>query len=472
MNKASILAFSLVALILRFLSMQGELWLDEVWAITTVLSKSSIQDIFNFTTFDGHASLYSLFYRLIGSTLPEITKSWWLYRLPSFIASLGSLWLFVKIADKRSSFFIFFLVSFSFLLNLYGTEARGYSLCIFFSLLSYYQLNQYLQKQKPVTVQLFFIAASSLTAFLFHPSAAIFYGSLVLWSLYDVRNNRKKVLALLCTHTLSLIVVFSIYFFYLAKLPSGDGPMRPYWQVLISLLSMTFGGAQFSKKASTLSNITTCSLALLVLALFISNLYRRYRQNDTRWLLYFLAVIVSPLSFLLIIRPEIFMIRYFLLSICCLYLCIAQELVALAKGSQKQLAGIVSLLFMVLNCGYLVDLVTVGRGQYVETIKYMLNQTRGQTVKVGGDRDFQTTTMLSFYTPHAFNSLKRQKNKNIQYIPRDTWESNSPDWVLSLTLDNYISPKKKLELHDTYLFKEEFSFTALSGWRWFVYRRE
>ena len=130
MNKASILAFSLVALILRFLSMQGELWLDEVWAITTVLSKSSIQDIFNFTTFDGHASLYSLFYRLIGSTLPEITKSWWLYRLPSFIASLGSLWLFVKIADKRSSFFIFFLVSFSFLLNLYGTEARGYSLCI------------------------------------------------------------------------------------------------------------------------------------------------------------------------------------------------------------------------------------------------------------------------------------------------------------------------------------------------------
>jgi hypothetical protein len=76
--------------------------------------------------------------------------NWPGYRIPSIAAGVGSVVLAGLIGLRRNApaaCFAMMLVAFSYVQILYSSEARGYAEVVFFSFLSYYALDKYLEKR-------------------------------------------------------------------------------------------------------------------------------------------------------------------------------------------------------------------------------------------------------------------------------------------------------------------------------------
>jgi len=107
------------------------------------------------------------------------------YRLPSVLASIGTIVLAGLIGLRQSRLegcIAVILTSWSYLLIHFGTEARGYSLVIFFALLAWYALQQFEEKRSWLWIIVFWGAV--VLGFLAHLEFAICFAALVAWALW------------------------------------------------------------------------------------------------------------------------------------------------------------------------------------------------------------------------------------------------------------------------------------------------
>lgn len=119
-----------VGAVVRVFAAQNDLWFDEVWTLELLRERvHSFGDVFlNFKHSNNH-HLCSLWMWLVGQN-----ASGPIYRLPSVLASIGTVALAGFIGIRRSCLegcIAVTLTSWSYLLVHFGTEARGYSLAIF-----------------------------------------------------------------------------------------------------------------------------------------------------------------------------------------------------------------------------------------------------------------------------------------------------------------------------------------------------
>ena len=135
-----------ICIVVRVFAAHNDLWFDEVWTLQLLRERvHSFGDVFSNLKHSNNHHLYSLWMWVVGQNGSAL-----LYRLPSVLASIGTIVLAGLIGAHRSrlaGFVAVILTSWSYLLIHFGTEARGYSLAIFFALLAWYALQQFEEKR-------------------------------------------------------------------------------------------------------------------------------------------------------------------------------------------------------------------------------------------------------------------------------------------------------------------------------------
>src|SRR5436190_23334116 len=153
---------------------------------TSGISRKTVGEVFTNLKHSNNHHLCSLWMWLVGQNASALV-----YRLPSVLASIGTIVLAGLIGLRQSRLegcIAVILTSWSYLLIHFGTEARGYSLAIFFALLAWYALQQFEERRSWTWVSVFWLAV--VLGFLAHLEFAICFAGLVVWLLWRFTRNR------------------------------------------------------------------------------------------------------------------------------------------------------------------------------------------------------------------------------------------------------------------------------------------
>lgn len=207
MKKSSIFYVLIIATIVRLLSINQSLWLDET--TTALTTQMSVQTFFNsFLVQDFHPPLYYLLLKgwafVFGTS--EISL-----RIPSVVFAVLTIYVIYKIGLllKRPVAAISgsLLVSLSGLHIYYSQEARMYSLAaLFVSLFLYFSLQFFIRKQR---IHLFQMSLISILIFLTDYVAMFIVPSVIVLLLMS-RSHRKQMRWLFAAY-IPFIVVFALF---------------------------------------------------------------------------------------------------------------------------------------------------------------------------------------------------------------------------------------------------------------------
>lgn len=464
--KRSFLPFAVAPLVffgllVRFAGAGGELWLDEIFSLRLAESFASPAAIFrNFS--DNNHYLNSLYLFAIGSGAEPLV-----YRALSLVFSILALALAVGMhfqKGREEGFIAAVLFSLSYVLVLYGTEARGYSAMLFFSLLSFALAKRYSQQPSAVTAGLFFL--SSLGGLLSHFTFLHCYVALLGWHVIQLVRRKLSFLDAWMLHLGPLFVAALLVVTRVSKLEVAGGPQGSRLEVLVNAIVVPYGGFELSAFA------VEQSLAMLVLAILIggalvAELIAQVREGrDDAWF-FVLIVFLAPVCLLLVFSPEVFVLRYVLVSICFGYFVAVSALARLhRRGAAATLlsAGLVSL-YIVGNGLMLQELAYFGRGQYREALEFIARHSEENVIAVGGDQDFRNGLLVSFYGD-TLSSGQRTRYANGQ-VP------NAPEveWLLFETQDQRQSAAE-IEQTEGLAYLATFESAPLSGTRWFVFCKQ
>src|SRR5262245_50252827 len=178
-----------IGIVVRVFAAHNDLWFDEVWSLELLRERvHSFADVFTNVKHSNNHHLCSLWMWLVGQNASAMV-----YRLPSVLASIGTIVVAGLIGLRQSRFvgsIAVILTSWSYLLIHFGTEARGYSMVIFFALLAWYALQQFEEHRSWIWIVLFWSAV--VLGFLAHLEFAVCLAGLVVWSLWRLMRKRSR----------------------------------------------------------------------------------------------------------------------------------------------------------------------------------------------------------------------------------------------------------------------------------------
>lgn len=450
--------------LLRFLASLDDFYIDEIWSFYFAKQLKSPLDVFKLNHDNNHIlnTLY-LYFTGDGPRYLFGRPTFFVFRLLSLIAGIVSLVLVWLIASKRSrveALIAVFLLGLSYPIVIYASEARGYSVAIMFALLAFMSTQAYIEKRKLVFIPLFW--ASSILSFLSHSSFIYIYGSIFVWTALIML--KKEGLAGLKNifgyHFAPAVFTLIYYLFFLKGMVYGGGEVVTPWKEVLHTAAMFTGmpGDGFFGFAA---------LAVL-LTLSVIGLVSFWRINEGESIFYVFGVFIIPAMIVILMKPEFLYFRYFLICFPFLYLLSAHTLSLLFNrpGWGKIVLIVVLLLFSVLNSKGIWDLITLGRGHYSEAIEDMISESPDKEVLVGSDHDFRNGMIIGFYSEYF-------KDKRIIYLDNERRKEVTPDFLLAHNVNrNYVPPAYIFENGFRYKMAKSYEFAGVSGWRWFVYKRD
>lgn len=209
------------AAIIRFISLNQSLWLDE--ATTALVSKMPLGDIFTkFLPGDFHPPFY---YILMKGWVSIFGSSEIFLRIPSVIFGLGLVYFIYlitkKLFGKKASFISSLLAATSGLLIYYSQEARMYMLAALLVALAFYYFIE--KKWVIFSIVLVLIGLTDYVALFVLPVFLIFSG-----------KDFKKVIKSL----IPLVIVFALWsFIFVKQLLGGFGVEKSAWWGILGTLS-------------------------------------------------------------------------------------------------------------------------------------------------------------------------------------------------------------------------------------------
>src|SRR5215831_3574108 len=268
-----------VGVIVRVFAAHNDLWFDEVWSLQLVRERvHSFADVFTNIKHSNNHHLCSLWMWLVGQNASALV-----YRLPSVLASIGTIVLAGLIGLRRSRLegcIAVILTSWSYLLIHFGTEARGYSLAIFFALLAWYALQQFEERRSRAWMIVFWSAV--VLGFLAHLEFAICFMGLVAWSLWRFVRYRPKwrqaVLDLFALFTLPIVLLLAFYLVAIRDMEVGAGPEYQVTPLLIKTASYMLGGPPSGAAAVIVALLAVASIYVVLVYLMF--------KGDDRWIFY------------------------------------------------------------------------------------------------------------------------------------------------------------------------------------------
>src|SRR6266498_1780762 len=291
----------------RVFAAQNDLWFDEVWTLELLRERvHSFGDVFINIKHSNNHHLCSWWMWLVGQNASALT-----YRLPSVLASVGTVVVAGLIGMRRSwleGCIAVILTSWSYLLVHFGTEARGYSLAIFFALLAWYSLQQFEERRSWTWIVVFWSA--TVLGFLAHLEFAVCFAGLVVWSLWRLARYPQKwrqgVPDMFALFTVPVVPMLVFYFVAIRGMEVAGGPTYQLWPLLIKTASYTLGGPGSGAAPGIIALLADAALCVALIYLM--------GEGDDRWIFY-AVVIVAPLALIAIQRPEQLYVRYLMISV-------------------------------------------------------------------------------------------------------------------------------------------------------------
>jgi hypothetical protein len=441
---------------LRVFAAHNDLWFDEVWTLELLRERvHSFGDVFTNVKHSNNHHLCSLWMWLVGQNASAL-----LYRLPSVLASIGTVALAGLIGARRSRLegcIAVILTSWSYLLIHFGTEARGYSLVIFFALLAWYALQQFDEKRSWTWTVVFWSAV--VVGFLAHLEFAICFAALIAWALWrSVRyrsNWRQAVLDLFALFTVPIALLLAFYFVAIRGMEVGGGPNYQVMPLLMKTASYMLGGPASGAAAGIAALLAVASIYLVLVYLMF--------ERDDRWIFY-AVVIVAPLGLIAILLPVPLSVRYFIISV-------AASLVLLSSGYAALLRrgvagrGVGLMLLALFVAGNAIDtgnLLRFGRGQYLAALRFMEKNSDGREIVITSDHGFRNGMLVNYYKRYL------ERPDYTQYVER---APSGAEWLILHRFDLTKQPEKVTDIYgNNYKLVHIYRYSDLSGWNWLLYR--
>ena len=459
--RIAILACIVAGCGLRWVPLANDFWLDEIWTWEIATRLGSWLEIFTSVHHSNNHHLNTLVFYILGDS----PHHWSVYRLPAFLAGSCSVGLGAAIAyyrGREEALLAALLLATNFALIHFSSEARGYASMLFFCLLAHWALERNLDSGR-LAPALLYGAALSLgflsqlfTVFYFAGAAA--QSASVLWQ-REIDLGRRTG-AMLRLHALPLLVLAVLWWVDLRELRvEGGNPLAPYW-----LVSRLFGYG-FGLPVLRVLAIPYALLFLLALGFGLRNLKQR---GDPLWLGVAVTAWLAPVLTLLLLRPDVVAVRYFLVPIafCLIALAVVAGPVLRRPGAPRSVVVALIGLLILGNGFHTFRFFQDGRGGYSAALALMAERSPGGRIEVGSDHDFRNGSVLRFYARYL------PPSKRLDYRPRNQWPPGGPDWLVIHRPERPAHSRDRLELPggERYRLEAEFDHAALSGFYWAVYR--
>lgn len=442
----------------------GDLWFDEIWSINFARQADSVFDIFFRLQHDNNHPLNTLFLYFV-----EGQGSFFLCRLLSVLSGIAAIILLSRVALREKGYaealVCVMLFGTSFPLILYFSEARGYAPAIFFAVLAYTVLSQNLDDLRPHRVLIFWTA--TLLGVLSHSTFGIVWAALLVMNLagaIEAAGSRGKRLFNIAIHQApTFIILLSWYLLFVRRMTIGGGPVYDFFSVIAETAALLLGFP-----ASSPSSILALAAALAVICLGALGLKR---EGKGQWIFFPCVLVIAPALLLITAQPKLLYFRYFIICFPFFYLLLSYTICRLYRaGPRPYRLLLVAAVFLYLagQMGRIHPLLTLGRGGYSQALRHIAENSPAGEILIGSDHSFRNRMLLDFFAPLVM------KGRVLRYLDPPEWREEPPDWFITHSQDLLHRPKTAYHFSGvgSYSLDSEYRFSGVSGWHWFVYRRE
>ena len=467
----------------RVFAAHNDLWFDEVWTLHLLRERvHSLGDVFTNLKHANNHHLCSLWIWLVGQKASALV-----YRLPSVLASIGTIVVAGLIGLRRSrseGCIAVILTSWSYLLIHFGTEARGYSLAIFFALLAWYALQQFEETvagggdfgRSWLWIIVFWSAV--VLGFLAHLEFAVCFAGLVVWSLWRfVRQRstwRQALLDLFALFTVPIVPMLVFYFVSIRGMEIGGGDKHKPVPLLIKTASYILGGPRSGDAAGIVALIAMGTICLVLIRLIF--------HHDDRWIFH-AVVIVGPLAFAILPEhmyfswraPATLQVRFLMISVAiCLLLLVSAYAAILRRSFTAPAIGLALLaLYIIGNAANTSNLLRFGRGQYLAALLFMETHSNDKKVLITSSADLGDGMLVNYYKNHL------ERPEHLQYVDqamlkadyaRTNGFSLGAEWLILHRNDLTKQPARVTdEYGNGYQLVSIYRGSDLSGSNWLLY---
>jgi hypothetical protein len=441
---------------LRLAAASGDLAIDEIWSwwfVDQMIRRLS--DVVALRHDNNHILNTIVIYALG----PDVAGIW--YRIPAVIASTAAVWLGTRIASrahaKSGDATAGLLIGASYLLILYGSEARGYAYLVLFAYLSWFCLVRIGANGRWWDAIGFAIGAS--LGFLSHLTFVHAYAGFLVWTVCQYRSPRFRLL--LAAHALPVATAISLYLFFIRGIEIGGGRTTTPSSALLSTVSLIGGGP--------LSGGLAWTAALLVTALLAWGWARRWKRDRAEAACLVTIIAVAPAIVLLSTGHSLIYPRYFLIPIAFALLVIGDLVAAGWSHRAGRLASLTACgLYLMANGAWTTRLLDHGRGDYSRAILWMAEQSPDRDATVASDHDFRNGMIFHYYAPRLGSVASR-----LHYVEQPDVPGSGTDWLIlhNFEGDAAYPPGIRDRYGNLYQLRETFRHHSPTGFSWWLYRR-
>lgn len=442
---------------LRIAGARGDLWLDEIWSWNIANDDvASYAEIFTKAKIDNNHFLNTIILRAIGHD-----ASMFAYRVPAILAGVGSI-VFAGLIGWRQSnanaVIAALLVSVSYLMVHYSSEARGYAFLMFFCLVCHYALIRAIASQSYLWPAWYAVAA--VFGLLSHLTFVCLLAGHAVWLVTAAARKelppRRGLIVGAIQFILPTLCLLWLWKVNLSEIVKGGGDMTDLKQKIVEAFSLLVGAP-----------ITGWFLVIGLLAGFlivVVSVWKQIESDVGQCAAYFGVLTALGLSILVASEGFIY-VRYFLVALPATYLLIAGYLTQLWEKdkSTRLVCAVLLVLFVVGNLYLTSQLIEKGRGQYSAALEMMRNETEGDAIFFASDEPaFRNLMLLRFYDQRS-PSKKRLNPEDAQL----------PQWVIFHSQELDFQPDRYINdpAGNRYRLHKVFPYSNLSGWNWAVYKR-
>jgi hypothetical protein len=452
----------------RYFCARDGLWLDEIWTLALAFGPNvrSPWDILTGLHQENNHYLNTFCVWLMGPR-----ADWMMYRLPSIVAGTAAVAVAGLIGRRRGELaarLAMLLISASYVLIHYSSEARGYSFAVCSALICLDGQERIFEGAGWRATAV--VAFSAVAGVLSQPVFLAFYGALLVWSAGRIalmmwsrgKLRWRSMRQWGQCHVPPLAFFAWLYAVDLRQVFNAGGPIDPLAEVIARTFSLAGGGPDGA--GQTIG-------ALVVILAFLASLVILWRADRSWCLLAILAIVVTPALLLVATgRKEVYP-RYFVIPIALVNLTFAFALATLWKTSSRpaRLAGALAFAALLIGNGiHVIRLMEFGRGGNLRMVRFLDEQTSGKEIRIGSDFDFRNRMVLLFYSQFLADP------RRLHYYAQNQWPSRGPEWLLVHNLDRRFQPTPELTdpVGRRFRLVQFYPYAGLSGWCWAVYHNE
>lgn len=439
---------------------RGDLWFDEVLSIQWAKNSKAPTDILSLFRHDNNHPLNTAWLFLLGPGQPSMA-----YRalgVASGIFSLALIYYIAGILTPRARLAVLIWCASSYAFILYFSEARGYGPAVAFTLAAFSILLKTRGELHALWIPAFWMACA--LGFLSHATTIYPVAAMGAWVLVGGLRPEKwaaRSLVECAAWFLVPAVLAASYFLYFLKPMMVAGGPR-YSPVRIA--AEFFGYGMGLPVAGAAAWLTITGSVLLIAWAWV---YGKFSIPRIR--IFFLgALVVFPISGLVMSNAEFLYFRYFLVCLPFIFLLFGGLMERVWDMSPRAWMGVALVIAFcsAIQAPRILALIAYGRGDCRGALR-QIGQSPGSPSTVISDHDMMVGMVLEHYRGRA------PEASAIRYFPSWVKPADSAGWLITSSQDVSPAPRPpEIRIgNSSYFLKNHFRAAPVSGAHWFLYQQ-